>query len=571
MLTFKKVKFKNFGSFGNVFTEIQLDKYNTVLVSGRNGHGKSFALLDAITFGLFGRPFRKVNIPQLVNTVNQKDCVVEVYFSTPKHEYRIVRGMQPKIFEIYKDGVLLHQHAKAKDYQRLLEEQILRMNYKSFTQIVILGSSSFVPFMQLTPADRREVIEDILDIKIFSVMNSLLKSKVSELKESLNIIQNKIDIANEKINLQERHVTALETKSQERIDKNENKIQSLVEEGKFTESDMTKMSNKIDKIRSSIPEKDQFLVSLKNMEKTENTLESDIKRLHKDIIFYTSNTSCPSCKQEIAENFRQETLHQKAVDKINLEERLEGVEKLITNTLNEINSIEDKENDIRKQEKIIVEQQSTLKSLYSQIQYIEQEIKDIQTNSDNIDDERNKLQEFMKDKGCSLDEKETVLNQKHNYDIVNDLLKDAGIKSKIIKYYLPIMNKLINKYLSSMNFFANFTLDEEFNETIKSRHRDTFSYMSFSEGEKLRIDLALILSWREIAKIKNSANCNLLILDEVFDSSLDSMGTDDLMKLLEDLSINTNIFVISHKADQLSDKFANYLVFEKKNNFSRIK
>jgi len=571
MLTFKKVKFKNFGSFGNVFTEIQLDKYNTVLVSGRNGHGKSFALLDAITFGLFGRPFRKVNIPQLVNTVNQKDCVVEVYFSTPKHEYRIVRGMQPKIFEIYKDGVLLHQHAKAKDYQRLLEEQILRMNYKSFTQIVILGSSSFVPFMQLTPADRREVIEDILDIKIFSVMNSLLKSKVSELKESLNIIQNKIDIANEKINLQEGHVTALETKSQERIDKNKNKIQSLVEEGKFTESDMTKMSNKIDKIRSSIPEKDQFLVSLKNMEKTENTLESDIKRLHKDIIFYTSNTSCPSCKQEIAENFRQETLHQKAVDKINLEQRLESVEKLITNTLNEINSIEDKENDIRKQEKIIVEQQSTLKSLYSQIQYIEQEIKDIQTNSDNIDDERNKLQEFMKDKGSSLDEKETVLNQKHNYDIVNDLLKDAGIKSKIIKYYLPIMNKLINKYLSSMNFFANFTLDEEFNETIKSRHRDTFSYMSFSEGEKLRIDLALILSWREIAKIKNSANCNLLILDEVFDSSLDSMGTDDLMKLLEDLSINTNIFVISHKADQLSDKFANYLVFEKKNNFSRIK
>ena len=289
MLTFKKVKFKNFGSFGNVFTEIQLDKYNTVLVSGRNGHGKSFALLDAITFGLFGKPFRKVNIPQLVNTVNQKDCVVEVYFSTPKHEYRVVRGMQPKIFEIYKNGVLLHQHAKAKDYQRLLEEQILRMNYKSFTQIVILGSSSFVPFMQLTPADRREVIEDILDIKIFSVMNSLLKSKVSELKESLNIIQNKIDIANEKITLQERHVTALETKSQERIDKNKNKIRSLVEEGKFTESGMTKMTDKIDKIRLSIPEKDKFLVSLKNMEKTENTLESDIKRLHKDIIFYTSH------------------------------------------------------------------------------------------------------------------------------------------------------------------------------------------------------------------------------------------------------------------------------------------
>jgi DNA repair exonuclease SbcCD ATPase subunit len=288
-------------------------------------------------------------------------------------------------------------------------------------------------------------------------------------------------------------------------------------------------------------------------------------------VFYTSNTSCPSCKQDIDEDFRQSILDQRAIEKINLEERLEGITLLIRDTLTKINSIEDVEADIQKQEKRIVEQESTMKSLYSQIQYIEQEINDLENNRGNIDDEKLKLHEFLQTKEESLGEKETVLNQKYNYDIVHDLLKDAGIKSKIIKYYLPIMNKLINKYLSSMNFFANFSLDEEFNETIKSRHRDTFSYMSFSEGEKLRIDLALILSWREIAKIKNSANCNLLILDEVFDSSLDSMGTDDLMKLLEDLSINTNIFVISHKSDQLADKFTNYLVFEKKNNFSRIK
>ncbi len=571
MLTFENVRFKNFGSFGNVFTEINLDKHNTVLVSGRNGHGKSFALLDAITFGLFGKPFRKVNIPQLVNTVNQKDCLVEVEFSTPKHEYKVVRGLQPKVFEIYKDGDLLPQNAKAKDYQRLLEEQILRMNYKSFTQIVILGSSSFVPFMQLTPADRREVIEDILDIKIFSVMNGLLKTKVSELKENLNIIQNNINIANEKITLQQSHVNTLETKSQERIEKSQSKIDSLIIEGKETQSGITELSEKVDEMRESILDKEQFLTSLKNVEKTESTLESDVKRLHKDIVFYTSNTSCPTCKQEIDEEFRQETLDQKAKDKIAVEERLESISALISDTLEKINSIEDKENDIRKQEKLILEQQSTLKSLYSQIQYIEQEIKDIESNRCNIDDEKTKLQGFVAEKEDSLEEKEAILNQKYNYDIVHDLLKDAGIKSKIIKYYLPIMNKLINKYLSSMNFFANFTLDEEFNETIKSRHRDTFSYMSFSEGEKLRIDLALILSWREIAKIKNSANCNLLILDEVFDSSLDSMGTDDLMKLLEDLSINTNIFVISHKSDQLADKFSNYLVFEKKNNFSRIK
>ena len=571
MLTFSNVRFKNFGSFGNVFTEINLNKHNTVLVSGRNGHGKSFALLDAVTFGLFGKPFRKVNIPQLVNTVNQKDCLVEVEFSTPKHEYKVVRGLQPKIFEIYKDGTLLPQNAKAKDYQRLLEEQILRMNYKSFTQIVILGSSSFVPFMQLTPADRREVIEDILDIKIFSVMNGLLKSKVSELKENLNNIQNKIDIANEKINLQESHVDTLEMKSQERIDKNRNKVESLIEEGKSTQNSITKITDHIDDLQSKLPQKEQFLVSLKNIEKTESTLEGDIKRLQKDIVFYTSNTSCPSCKQDIDEDFRQSTLDQRATEKINLEQRLEDVGVLIKDTLNKINSIQDVETDIQKQEKRIIELQSTMKSLYSQIQYIEQEINDLETNRGNIDNEKVKLQEFLHTKEESLAEKEQVLNQKYNYDIVHGLLKDAGIKSKIIKYYLPIMNKLINKYLSSMNFFANFTLDEEFNETIKSRHRDTFSYMSFSEGEKLRIDLALILSWREIAKIKNSANCNLLILDEVFDSSLDSMGTDDLMKLLEDLSINTNIFVISHKSDQLADKFANYLMFEKKNNFSRIK
>jgi len=571
MLTFSNVRFKNFGSFGNVFTEINLDKHNTVLVSGRNGHGKSFALLDAITFGLFGKPFRKVNIPQLVNTVNQKDCLVEVEFSTPKHKYKVVRGLQPKVFEIYKDGTLLPQNAKAKDYQRLLEEQILRMNYKSFTQIVILGSSSFVPFMQLTPADRREVIEDILDIKIFSVMNGLLKSKVSELKENVSIIQNSINIANEKITLQQSHVHTLESKSQERIEKSQSKIDSLIAEGKETQSVITKLSANIDEMRESIPDKEQFLTSLKNVEKTESTLESDVKRLHKDIVFYTSNTSCPTCKQDIAEDFRQETLDEKARNKIAVEERLESIAGLISDTLEKINSIEDKENDITKQEKLILEQQSTLKSLYSQIQYIENEIQDIENNRCNIDEEKTKLQGFISDKENSLEEKEDILNQKYNYDIVHDLLKDAGIKSKIIKYYLPIINKLINKYLSSMNFFANFTLDEEFNETIKSRHRDTFSYMSFSEGEKLRIDLALILSWREIAKIKNSANCNLLILDEVFDSSLDSMGTDDLMKLLEDLSINTNIFVISHKSDQLADKFTNYLVFEKKNNFSRIK
>ena len=571
MLVFKKVKFKNFGSFGNTFTQIDLDRHNTVLVSGKNGHGKSFALLDSITFGLFGKPFRKVNIPQLTNSINQKDCIVEVEFTTPKHSYRVIRGLQPKIFEIYKDGDLLPQNAKAKDYQRMLEEQILRMNYKSFMQIVILGSSSFVPFMQLSNNDRREVIEDILDIKIFSVMNSLLKVKLSQLKENLNEIENKITISKEKINLQKSHVETLESKSQESIEKNKTKLQSLIDEGKDKQERIASISKKIEDIRTKTPDKEQFLTSLKGIEKTENEVESNLKRLRKEIKFYSSNTNCPSCKQEIDENFRQKTLLEKESEKDNLDSRLEGIEQLITETSDRIESISKSEDQIREQENVILEQKSMIKSLFSQIQYIEQEILELETNNGNIDEEKDKLYDFCETQRLTLDEKDGVLNQKYNYDVVYDLLKDAGIKGKIIKYYLPIINKLINKYLSSMNFFANFALDEEFNETIKSRHRDTFSYMSFSEGEKLRIDLALILSWREIAKLKNSASCNLLILDEVFDSSLDAMGTDDLMKLLDDLSINTNVFVISHKSDQLADKFSNYLTFEKKNNFSRIK
>ena len=571
MLTFSKVRFKNFGSFGNTFTELQLSKHNTVLVSGRNGHGKSFALLDAITFGLFGKPFRKVNIPQLVNSVNQKDCIVEVYFSTPKHEYKVVRGLSPKVFEIYKDGDLLPQNAKAKDYQKTLEEQILRMNYKSFTQIVILGSSSFVPFMQLSSADRREVIEDILDIKIFSVMNSLLKTKLSELKESTNICQNKINLANEKIKLQEEHVNTLKARSKERLEKNKDKMKSLVDEGKSTQAEITSITEDIENIKQNLPEKSQFVDSLKAIEKTETSLESDLKRLTKDIKFYTVNDTCPTCKQTIDDKFKADITTEKEEEKQNIQERLVGIESLINETLEKISGIEERESNIINREKDIVEKQSVVKSLYQQIKYIEQEIKDIETNQESIEEQNDKLISFRSEKEDALIEKEKVLNEKYNYDIVHDLLKDAGIKGKIIKYYLPIINKLINKYLSSMNFFANFTLDEEFNETIKSRHRDTFSYMSFSEGEKLRIDLALILSWREIAKLKNSASCNLLILDEVFDSSLDSMGTDDLMKLLDDLSINANIFVISHKADLLADKFQNYMIFEKKNNFSRIK
>tara|TARA_Y100000004_G_C8957766_1_gene431617 strand:+ start:4083 stop:5798 length:1716 start_codon:yes stop_codon:yes gene_type:complete len=570
MIIFKSVRFKNFGSFGNYFTEIELDRNRTTLVSGSNGNGKSFALLDSVTFGLFGKPFRKINIPQLVNTINEKGCLVEVEFSIGTDEYKVVRGIKPKLFEIYKNKELLNQNAKAKDYQKFLEEQILKMNYKSFTQVVILGSSSFVPFMQLSASDRRAVIEDILDINVFSVMNQLLRGHIAATKECIKGLDYKIDLLKEKIEVQKEYIQTIKDKSDANLQRNMEEIEKTASIVEGIQEEIEKIKSQMDEKKSELGDVDASKKKLTKLESLQTQLANQQKKVMNDISFFDDHDECPTCLQKIDKEGEAISKHlaekNDKVDEIGnaLDQVGSQVEELVTELKKRQTIVED----ISKLTDEMVEKNSTIKGSQSYMKKLIEETKEIKSSAIEADNE--KLQKYEGDCSTLTEERKEYIGDMHLYDIASSLLKDSGIKAKIIKHYLPIMNKLINKFLTSMDFFANFTLDEEFNETIKSRHRDTFSYMSFSEGEKLRIDLALLMAWREIARLKNSANTNLLILDEVFDSSLDAVGTDEFLKLLHSASSNTHIFVISHKADQLVDKFDASLGFEKKNNFSRI-
>ena len=547
-----------------------MDKHNFVLVSGNNGHGKSFALLDSITFALFGKPFRKINIPQLTNSVNQKDCMVEVDFFIGKDEYKIRRGLKPKIFEIFKDGKLIDQSAKAKDYQRMLEEQILKMNYKSFTQVVILGSSSFVPFMQLTAADRRSVIEDILDINVFSLMNGILKTRIATLKEEERELGYEISIAKEKIDIQNKHIKKVQDKSQESIKEIQEDIKTIIGEAQEVTTSMSSLKSKIDELKEEILCRDSLSASLSKINKLKDNIDKNIKNTENDIEFYMDNTNCPTCHQNIQDDHRHEMINDKKKKIVEYNEGLSQINLKLETLSDELSVVQSVMSDIAEKEKEHSELNTELSIKKDRIETANKRINSIKSKDTDDTQEKERLKELVKELADLDSVKESNTSQMHDYGIVSGLLKDSGIKSKIIKYYLPIMNRLINKYLGSMDFFAQFHLDENFNETIKSRHRDEFSYMSFSEGEKMRIDLALLLSWREVARLKNSANTNLLILDEVFDSSLDSMGTDEFMKLLYNLGKKVNVFIISHRTDQLSDKFEHTITFEKKNNFSRI-
>ena len=571
MINFHKVTFQNFGSFGNTPTEILLDKRPMTLVCGNNGHGKSFALLDSITFALFGKPFRKINIPQLVNSINQKDCLVDVEFSVNDDNYRVVRGLKPKKFEIFKNDELINQHAKSKDYQKMLEEQILRMNYKSFTQVVILGSSSFVPFMQLSVADRRSVIEDILDINVFSTMNTLLKDKMSVAKEEIKEVNRTIETLKDKIEIQQTHIDSIRQKSERSLADFDEKIDSAVESLTELQSESEILSSEIEKSVNMIADRHSNASDIQSLEKIVSRVETKVNNFTSDLDKIRNDSVCGSCGQDLPETLieeRETDITDKLVKlKTGLNEMTEKMEALLERN-KEINEVLD----------VVSEKQSSLTELNGRVSASNKHITDLQKmrssasqDTSSLDESTENLSSYKSDCERSEKEKETIIDVQNQQSIAYTLLKDSGIKSKIIKHYLPIMNKMINAYLSSMDFFARFHLDEEFNETIKSRHRDAFSYMSFSEGEKLRIDLALLLAWREIARIKNSANCNLLILDEVFDSSLDGIGTEEFMKLLHALGKKCNIFVISHKADQLTDKFPATMTFEKKNNFSRIK
>ena len=569
MIIFEKIRYKNFVSTGNHFTEIILNDSPSTLIIGKNGAGKS-TILDALCFVLFGKPFRKINKPQLVNTINQKDCLVEIEFSLGSKKYKVVRGMKPTIFEIYCDGILVNQDAKAKDYQEHLEKLILKLNYKSFTQIVILGSSSFVPFMQLSAADRRAIIEDLLDIQIFSSMNNLVKNKLSEIKDAFHKVKYNIDLTGEKIVIQKQNIEENKKKRDEEILKKKKEISDSENLISNTQKNIELIQKHIQILTQKISDKTLTESKNKKLLLLEAKIESNIGKIEKDIKFYEENEDCPTCRQSIATDFRNEQISERK-DKITVQRKgLEEISEEIAKVNSRLDNILQITNHIAEHNNQLILCNSQIENAREYIKKQTKEIEGLSFHKDTSEDGNERLKELKKELSGQLKEAEELSIEKQYYDLASTLLKDTGIKTKIIKQYLPVMNKLINKYLAAMDFFVNFNIDENFEETIKSRHRDEFSYDSFSEGEKMRIDLSLLFSWRQIAKMKNSTNTNLLILDEVFDSSLDTVGTDEFLKLIYEIGNDTNVFIISHKGDILYDKFKTVIRFEKKNNFSQM-
>ena len=566
MLIFEKVRYKNFLSTGNYFNEIDLNENSATLIVGKNGGGKS-TFLDAICFGLFGKAFRNINKNQLINSINEKGTVVEVEFSINNKNYMVRRGIKPNIFEIYVDGEFMNQSADARDFQKKLEKTILKMNIKSFTQIVILGSSSFTPFMKLSTQNRRDVIEDILDIDIFSIMNTLLKERYSELKDEL--ANNNYEIKNIE--------NSIELKS-EYLDKmlgsKNKKIESLMDENKESRK-------KIDNINKKIHTKHEEITSIKleNMEKILSNLreKQDIfskmktqkSRLQRESDFFEKNDHCNTCHQDINKSV-SDSIIQKNTKKIaKIDEAFVTIDKMIAEQEGLIQVENDKSEKIKEIQNEISTLQQDIRFHEKNISKNEKEMNFLENNNENIEKEKSGLEELNNQLKKLNNKRLEDLERSELYNVCQMLLKDSGIKTRIIKQYLPVMNKYINNYLNSFDFFANFNLDENFSEVIKSRHRDEFSYDSFSEGEKQRIDLAILFTWREIARMKNSVNSNLLILDEVFDSSLDAEGTENFMKVMNTLEgKGFNTFVISHKTDLLSDKFENQIKFEKVGDFS---
>jgi DNA repair exonuclease SbcCD ATPase subunit len=567
MILFKNLRWKNLLSTGNYFTELKLNSNANTLVIGANGSGKS-TMLDALCFALFGKPFRGINKPNLVNSINNRDCVVEIEFDIGNKQYKIVRGIKPNVFEIYQDSVLLNQDAAVRDYQDYLERFILKLNYKSFTQIVILGSASFTPFMQLSAADRRAIIEDLLDIQIFSTMNSLVKDRLSNNKDLTVAKKNEISLLNQRYELKKEHQDKLNQNNEAKIKEYESEIQSNRETIGALSNEIDLLGKQIttlDAIVAKAPENERKIAAFR---KVESQIESKISKIVSDKHFYEHNADCPTCRQAITLEFKEGQLG----DILSKEQELDGGLKELQLKISEhetiLNSIRLEEKKLSNVRIIFATTQTSIKGLNESIEKLEKQIKELQgvNQQDSDDGELSVIKNEIKQ---AQEDLKQLLDEKAYFDVASTLLKDSGIKTNIIKQYLPVINKLINKYLTSMDFFVNFNLDESFKETIKSRHRDDFSYHNFSEGEKQRIDMALMLTWRAIAKLKNSTNTNLLILDEVFDSSLDTTGTEELMKILHSLD-DVNLFVISHKGDILQDKFANTIKFEKVKNFSRI-
>ena len=566
MIIFKTLRWKNLLSTGNHFTELKLNSNTNTLVVGTNGSGKS-TMLDALCFALFGKPFRNINKPNLLNSINGKDCIVEVEFDIGNKKYKIVRGIKPNLFEIYQDGELVNQDAAVRDYQEYLEKFILKLNYKSFTQIVILGSASFTPFMQLSASDRRAIIEDLLDIEIFSTMNSLVKERTSANKEQTFVKKSEIDLLSQKYSLKKEHQDKLNEDKDVKVNEYASEIQSCRETIRTLHreiDDLERQKQTYTEVCSKIPENEKKITAFK---KVESKIESKISQVGTDRKFYEHNADCPTCRQAITLEFKEGHLG----DLLSKEQELvSGLTDLQAKIWERESIIEQLRSDEQKLHTIRIElatKQTGKAGLEAAIVRLEKQIADLNASEESAD--ANELVVLQEQISTSQSDLRMLITEKAYYDAASVLLKDTGIKTKIIKQYLPIINKLINKYLASLDFFVNFNLDESFKETIKSRHRDDFGYHNFSEGEKQRIDMALMLTWRAVAKLKNSSSTNLLILDEVFDSSLDTTGTEELMKILHGLD-EVNLFVISHKGDILQDKFANTIKFEKVKNFSRI-
>ena len=569
MILFKKLRWMNLLSTGNQFTEIILNRSKSTLILGENGSGKS-TILDALMFVLYGRPFRNINKPQLMNSITGKGLLVEIDFSIGRKEYLIRRGIKPNIFEVFQNGVMINQNSDIREYQEMLEKNILKMNHKSFGQIVVLGSANYVPFMQLPAGARREVIEDLLDIQIFSVMNTLLKEKHTQNKADIRDAEYQIELIDQKIEMTVKHISSLQINNDELVSSKEQMVVNLQCQIDEATKNVDNLKQYIDSLSESIADTRSITEKKSKIIELENSLETKIRSLKKEVQFFNNHDNCPTCKQGIEHEFKETRISDRQSQLTEVESALVKLGNKIDSINSRVDEITKTNIEITKLNNKISEHNSDIRSWNNSITTIRKEIESIRNNTSQIDTSQNEINALRKDLVKNNKQKYDLIAQKEILDIASSLLKDTGIKTRIIKQYVPIINKLVNKYLAALDFFVNFELDEKFTETIKSRFRDEFSYASFSEGEKMRIDLALMFTWRAIAKLRNSASTNLLIMDEVFDSSLDVGGTEEFLKILDGLTSDSNVFIISHKGDQLYDKFHSVVRFEKHKNFSRI-